>query len=90
MVPHGAYVSDNNHQDMGRSRGGLTSKSHVVVDGNGVPVHLALARGEAHDNRLGSVLLSALLPKGVVAVRLCSGPRSDRLRATLSPGRAQF
>src|SRR3979409_1190688 len=28
---HGACVSDNNHQDMGRSRGGLTSKIHAVV-----------------------------------------------------------
>jgi transposase len=36
---------------------------HAVVDGNGLPVHLALTPGEAHDNRLCSVLLSALLPK---------------------------
>ena len=32
---HGACVADNNHQDMGRSRGGLTSKIHAVVDTNG-------------------------------------------------------
>ena len=48
---------------MGRSRGGLTSKIHAVVDTNGLPVHLALTPGEAHDNRLCSVLLSALLPQ---------------------------
>ena len=53
----------NNHQDMGRSRGGLTSKIHAVVDTNGLPVHLALTAGEAHDNRLCSALLSALLPQ---------------------------
>jgi transposase len=41
---HGACIADNNHQDMGRSRGGLTSKIHAVVDTNGLPVHLALAR----------------------------------------------
>jgi transposase len=29
---HGACISDNNHQAMGRSRGGLTSKIHTVVD----------------------------------------------------------
>jgi transposase len=34
---HGACVADNNHQDMGRSRGGLTSKIHAVVDTNGLP-----------------------------------------------------
>ena len=60
---HGACVADNNHQDMGRSRGGLTSKIHAVVDTDGLPVHLALTPGEAHDNRLCSVLLSALLPQ---------------------------
>ena len=56
---HGACIADNNHQDIGRSRGGLTSKIHAVVDTNGLPVHLALTPGEAHDNRLCSVLLSA-------------------------------
>jgi transposase len=60
---HGACIADNNHQDMGRSRGGLTSKIHAVVDANGLPVHLALTPVEAHDNRLCSVLLSALLPQ---------------------------
>ncbi len=60
---HGASISDNHHQDMGRSRGGLTSKIHAAVDGNGLPVHVALTSGETHDNRLCSVLLSALLPQ---------------------------
>lgn len=60
---HGACIADSNHQDMGRSRGGLTSEIHAVVDTNGLPVHLALTPGEAHDNRLCSVLLSALLPQ---------------------------
>jgi len=36
---------------MGRSRGGLTSKIHAVVDGNGLPVRLARSPGEAHDVR---------------------------------------
>jgi len=61
---HGACIADNNYQEMGRSRGGLTSKIHAVVDANGLPVHnLALTPGEARDNRLCSVLLSALLPQ---------------------------
>ena len=45
---------------MGRSRGGLTSKIHAVVDTNGLPVRLALTAGEAHDNRLALKLLSCL------------------------------
>jgi hypothetical protein len=28
---HGPCIADNNHQDMGRSRGGLTSKIHAVM-----------------------------------------------------------
>ena len=33
---HGVCIADNNHQDMGRSRGGLTSKIHAVIDTNGL------------------------------------------------------
>jgi transposase len=51
---HGACISDNNHQAMGRSRGGLTSKIHAVVDTNGLPVHLALTPGEAQSAVFGS------------------------------------
>ena len=64
---HGASIADNNRQDMGRSRRGLTSKTHAVVDTNGLPVRPALTPGEAHDNRLCSVLLSALLPQTMFA-----------------------
>ena len=56
---HGACIADNTEQLMGRSRGGLTTKIHVVVDAGGLPVRLALTAGEAHDNRLVLTLLSA-------------------------------
>ena len=46
---HGACVTRNRRQSMGRPRGGLTSKIHAVVDTNGLPVHVALTAGEAHD-----------------------------------------
>ena len=51
---HGACLARNKRQAMGRSRGGLTSKIHAVVDSNGLPVRLALTAGEAHDNRLAA------------------------------------
>ena len=57
---HGACIAGNREQLMGRSRGGLTSKIHAVVDTNGMPVRLALTTGEAHDNRLVLTLLSGL------------------------------
>jgi transposase len=57
---HGACITRNQRQSMGRSRGGLTSKIHAVVDSNGLPVRLALSSGEAHDVRLAGKLLSRL------------------------------
>ena len=71
---HGACIADNNRQDVGRSRGGLTSKIHAVVETNGLPVHLALTPGEAHDNRLRSVLLSALPPQTMLLADRGSRP----------------
>ena len=74
---HGSCTADNNHQDMGRSRGGQTSKIHAVVDTNGLSVHLALTP-EAHDNRLCLVLLSALLPQTMLLAD--RGYDADRIR----------
>jgi hypothetical protein len=54
---HGAC---NRKQSMGRSRSGLTSRIHAVVDTNGHPVRLALTAGVAHDNRLAGKLLPRL------------------------------
>jgi transposase len=36
---------------MGRSRGGLTTKIHALVDANGLPILLKLTEGQAHDGR---------------------------------------
>jgi hypothetical protein len=44
----GACINRNRKQFMGRSRGGLTSKIHAVVDANGLPIRLALTAGEAY------------------------------------------
>lgn len=57
---HGACITRNRRQSMGRSRGGLTSKIHALIDNNGLPVRLALSPGEAHDVRLARKLLSRL------------------------------
>ena len=34
---------------MGRSRGGLTSKIHALVDACGLPIKLSLSEGQAYD-----------------------------------------
>ncbi|SDR58089.1 hypothetical protein SAMN05519103_05999 [Rhizobiales bacterium GAS113] len=35
---------------MGRSRGGLTTKIHALVDANGNPIVLKLTEGQCHGN----------------------------------------
>jgi transposase len=47
---------------MGRSRGGLTTKIHALVDANGLPVALKLSEGQAHDGRSAADLLGGLGP----------------------------
>ena len=60
---HAACIADSGKQAVGRSRGGLTSKLHVVVDRKGLPLRLGITAGQAHDNRLCSTLLSGLAPR---------------------------
>jgi transposase len=45
---------------MGRSRGGLTTKIHALVDTNGLPVKLKLTAGQAHDGRSAEDMLDDL------------------------------
>lgn len=47
---------------MGRSRGGLTTKIHTVVDASGLPLRFALSPGQAHDSTLAGPLLDDQLP----------------------------
>ena len=55
---HAACIADSASQALGRSRGGLTTKLHAVVDGKGLPLRLEVTPGEAHDNRLCLTLLA--------------------------------
>jgi len=45
---------------MGRSRGGLTSKIHALVDADGRPVTLRLSGGQVHDSREAEALLEGV------------------------------
>jgi transposase len=63
---HGACIAGNRAQHMGRSRGGLSTKIHAVVDGSGLPVRIGHTSGEAHDNRLCARLLAGLRPQALL------------------------
>ncbi|WP_330230395.1 IS5 family transposase [Nocardia sp. NBC_00508] len=53
---------------IGRSRGGLTTKAHLVVDGNGRGLSLLLTPGQAGDSPMLALVLD-----GIVVPRLDSG-----------------
>ena len=44
----------------GRSRGGLTTKIHAVVDANGNAILLKLTEGQAHDGRSAADMLDSI------------------------------
>jgi transposase len=67
---------------MGRSRGGLTTKIHALVDANGNPIALKLTEGQAHDGRSAADMLESLGDgQTLLADR---GYDSDALRQTLA------
>lgn len=51
---------------LGRSRGGLTTKIHVVVDAQGLPIRLGLTAGQTHDGQIADALLDHLGPRTIV------------------------
>jgi transposase len=66
---------------MGRSRGGLTTKIHALVDAGGLPIALKLTEGQVHDGRSGRDMLDALIEgQTLLADRAYD---SDELRQSL-------
>jgi hypothetical protein len=57
---HATAKTDSRETYNNPEQGGLTTKIHAVVDTNALPVQRGLTPGEAHDNRLCSVLLNEL------------------------------
>jgi transposase len=46
--------------------GGLTTKIHVVVDAQGLPIRLGLTAGQTHDGQIADTLLNHLGPRTIV------------------------
>jgi len=66
----------------GRSRGGLTTKIHALVDANGNPIALKLSAGQAHDGKSAADMLGAL---GAGQILLADRAYdSDALRASMA------
>jgi transposase len=66
---------------MGRSRGGLTTKIHALVDANGLPIHLKLTAGQAHDGKSAADMLDGIAEGQILLADRAYD--SDGLRKTL-------
>ena len=67
-------------QSLGRSRGGFSSKIHLLVDAFGFPLHFILTGGERHDLTQAESLLAPFHFDAVIADK---GYDSDHLRTLL-------
>ena len=67
---------------MGRSRGGLTTKIHAVVDADGNPIAIKLSEGQAHDGRSAADMLDSVGPGQILLADLAYD--SDALRQRLA------
>ncbi len=67
---------------MGRSRGGLTTKIHALVDASGLPIALKLTEGQAHDGRSADDMLASLAAGQILLADRAYD--SDRLRNSLA------
>jgi transposase len=66
---------------LGRSRGGLTTKIHAVVDAQGLPIRLGLTAGQAHGGQVADKLLDQLSPHTIVLADKAYD--ADRIRALI-------
>lgn len=67
---------------MGRSRGGLTTKVHALVDSEGRPIALKLTEGQAHDGRSAADMFETVQAGQILLADRAYD--SDTLRETLS------
>ena len=67
---------------MGRSRGGLTTKIHAVVDANGNPITVMLSEGQAHDGTSAADMLDSVAAGQTLLGD--GGYDSDALRAAMA------
>lgn len=57
---HSAGAASSENEAIGLSRGGNTTKIHMVVDSGGLPIHFKITGGEVHDNVVAEELIVAL------------------------------
>lgn len=57
---HSAGAAELGNQDIGKSKGGNTTKIHMAVDGNGKPVKFCLSPGNINDSTMAKEIIGDL------------------------------
>jgi hypothetical protein len=70
-------------RSMGRSRGGLTTKIHLLVDACGLPIVLKITEGQAHDGR-SSAAATSCWPTAPMTPTPCGLTSLNAARAPMS------
>jgi len=71
---------------MGRSRGGLTTKIHALVDANGLPVAHKVTQGQAHHGRGAAHMPDVLGPGQILLADRADDSNALRQRLRKEPG----
>ena len=66
---------------IGRSRGGLSTKVHLIVDALGLPTAFEITEGQRHDNQRAPALIARTAPRCLLADKAYD---SNAIRAQLS------
>ena len=83
----GSKSGRRQEQCPGRSRGGFSSKIHLLVDALGFPLQFSLTAGERHDLLQAESLLAPFHFDAVIAAK---GYDSDPLRKLLAANRSKW
>ena len=67
-------------QGIGRSRGGLSTKVHLIVDAMGLPLTFDITEGQRHDSKPAKELVARVLSRCLLADKAYD---SDDFRETL-------
>ena len=84
----GARKKKGVNQAIGRSRGGLTTKIHMIVDALGNPLAFTLTAGQVHDITQAETLTAQVQPEAVLAddaAAYIAGLRARAIKPVIPP-----
>ena len=82
----GARKKKGVNQAIGRSRGGLTTKIHMIVDALGNPLAFSLTGGQVHDITQAETLTAQVQPEAVLGDKGYDADKSSGLRGRADVG----